>query len=217
MQKTLAVLLPLSSVVAVFAACQNKPANPPVTTPAPDAGIAMAPGDAGSADGAVAAAPAEAGAPVNPTFFTGDGGGPASPNALPAMTDAALDTAIDIAIAAMAPKVAPKMAKEGQPGRATLKEGEHFNMVVSLQPMRCYTFIGFSPPGGVAQLDLKLYAMPLNVEAGHSTPGEKAAPVMGKGSTAICPILPVAVPYKLDAVATKGAGRMGVYVYSRAK
>ena len=90
-------------------------------------------------------------------------------------------------------------------------------MVVTLQPNRCYTFIGFSPPGSIAQLDLKLYAMPLNVEAGRSTAGEKGAPVMGKGSTAICPILPVAVPYKLDAAAAKGAGRMGVYVYSRAK
>jgi hypothetical protein len=214
MRKTLAVLLPLSSVVAVFAACQNKPANPPVTTPAPDAG---APLEAGPpADAAVAVAPAEAGAPVYPTFFTGDGGGASTPTT-PAMTDAALDTAIDVAIAAMAPKAAPKMDKEGQPGRATLKEAEHFSMVVSLQPNRCYTFIGFSPPGSIAQLDLKLYAMPLNVEAGHSTAGDKAAPVMGKGGTAICPILPVAVPYKLDAVATKGAGRMGVYVYSRSK
>ncbi len=37
------------------------------------------------------------------------------------------------------------------------------------------------------------------------------------GAKALCPISPIALPYKLDAVATKGAGRVGVKVYSRAK
>jgi hypothetical protein len=133
------------------------------------------------------------------------------------LTEAALDSAIDLAVTAAAPKVAPKMEREGQPARATLKEGEHFGMVVTLQPNRCYTVIGFSPPGNVAQLDLKLFSLPLNIEAGKSAAGDKAMPVMGKGGTAICPVLPVAVPYKIDAVATKGAGRIGLQVFARNK
>jgi hypothetical protein len=90
-------------------------------------------------------------------------------------------------------------------------------MVVTLQPGRCYTFLGFSPPGAISQLDMHLYMMPLNVDSGHSAPTDKAAPVMGKGNSPICPISPIPVPYRLDVAASKGAGRMGVYVYSRNK
>ena len=57
-----------------------------------------------------------------------------------------------------------------------------------------------------------------NVEAGHSDPKDKNMPVVGKGTTgATCPISPIAVPYRLDAIATAGAGRVGVYVFSRNK
>ena len=112
------------------------------------------------------------------------------------------------------------MNKDGQPGRATLKEGEHWGMVVTLQPNTCYTFIAFSPPGQIAQVDMKLMGVALAVEAGKSSPPDKALPglsVMGKGNTPICPVLPVPVPYKVDVVATKGAGRMGVQGFSRPK
>jgi hypothetical protein len=213
MRKTFALVAPLSCALAAAVACSsNKPA-PVAPTTTPDAGPVAVDGAAPPPVTAAPAADAGAPAPVYPTFFTSDAGA----SAPPAMTDQALDQVIDVGVAAVAAKAAPKMDKEGQPGRATLKEGEHFGMVVTLQPNRCYTFIGFSPPGAVAQLDLKLYAMPLNVEAGKSSPGDKAAPVMGKGTAAICPLLPVAVPYKLDAVATKGQGRMGVWVYARNK
>jgi hypothetical protein len=131
-----------------------------------------------------------------------------------------MDAAIELAITAAAPKVAPKMDKEGQPGRATLKEGEHFGMVVTLQPNRCYTFVAFSPPGGISQIDMKLLGVAMAIEAGRSGPADRSMPgmsVMGKGKDAICPVLPVPVPYKVDVAATKGAGRMGVYVFSRSK
>ena len=41
--------------------------------------------------------------------------------------------------------------------------------------------------------------------------------VLGKGKAATCPISPIAIPYRVDVVARKGAGRVGVAVYSRAK
>lgn len=222
MRKSLVFAVPFLAGVTMIVACASKKPNPPTTptTPAADAGAAAPAGDAGTAMTDAGAAPVG-----GPVFFTGDAGPAPGPtgstaptgSAAPAITDQALDTAIDLAISTAAPKVAPKMAAEGTPGRATLKEGEHFNMVVNLMPNRCYTFVGFSPPGNVAQLDLKLMAMPLNVEAGKSAAADKAMPVMGKGAAAICPIMPVAVPYKIDAVATKGAGRIGVHVFARNK
>jgi hypothetical protein len=222
----------LSLVTGAFAvmggACSsNKP--PPPTTPTADAGMT----GAGEGGAPIGVAPAgDAGAPVasntGPTFFTNQDAGTAptptgttstAPTA-PVLTEQALDGAIDIALVAASPKVAPKMNKEGATGRATLKEGEHFGMVVTLQPNTCYTFIAFSPPGQISQVDMKLMGVALAVEAGKSSPPDKALPglsVMGKGGTPICPVLPVPVPYKVDVVATKGAGRMGVQGFSRPK
>jgi hypothetical protein len=78
--------------------------------------------------------------------------------------------------------------------------------------------VGYSPPGQVTALDVKLLAPPFyNVQAGASGANDKNAPVLGKGKAALCPVLPIAVPYKVDVVATKGAGRIGVQVFSRAK
>ncbi len=213
MRKSLVVgssFLMVSSLL-VMGACGSSSKQVVVATTTPDAGSDAAP------DGAVATAPADAGAPVatGPAFFT-DAGAPAPA----AGGDVLLDTAIDVGITAASSKVAPKMAEEGQPGRATLKEGEHFAMVVTLQPNRCYTFIAFSPPGNISQLDMKLLGVAIAVEAGKSSPPDKAFPglsVMGKTTGAICPILPVPVPYKVDVTATKGAGRMGVKVFSRNK
>lgn len=195
----------------VASACGSSSKVAVVATTTPDAGGPLAAADAG----APPPPPPDAG-PVStgPTFFTDAGAPP------PLVTDQVVDGAIDLAITTASAKVAPKMTEEGQPGRATLKEGEHFAMVVTLQPNRCYTFVAFSPPGSVAQLDMKLLGVALAIEAGKSGPPDKAMPglsVMGKTTTAICPILPVPVPYKLDVAATKGSGRMGVKVFGRSK
>lgn len=205
----LAALVPLLSLAAIAAACSSKKPSPVVPVSTPDAGVV--------ADGGVtedAGLEADAAAQTGPVFFTADAG----TTAAPAITEQATDAAIDLALAGAAPKVAPKMEREGQVSHATLKEGEHFSMMINLMPNRCYTIVGFSPPGSVAQLDLKLYGPPLfNIEAGKSAPGDKSTPVIGKGAAALCPFLPVAVPYKLDAAATKGAGRIGVAVFARNK
>jgi hypothetical protein len=223
------VLSLVTGAFAAMTACSsNKP--PPPTTPSADAGMGAAEGGApiGIAPAGDAGAPPVVATNTGPTFFTTQDAG-ASPTpttstsgtpTAPVLTEQALDGAIDIAITAASPKMAPKMNKDGQAGRATLKEGEHWGMVVTLQPNTCYTFIAFSPPGQIAQVDMKLMGVALAVEAGKSSPPDKALPglsVMGKGGTPICPVLPVAVPYKVDVVATKGAGRMGVQGFSRPK
>jgi hypothetical protein len=91
-------------------------------------------------------------------------------------------------------------------------------MVVTMAPGRCYTFVAFSPPGQVTQLELKLMTPPFyNVEAASSGKTDKNMPVIGKGTASQCPVSPIAVPYRLDAIATQGAGRVGIYVFSRSK
>jgi len=152
-----------------------------------------------------------------PNFFTDAGAAPI-PSATP-MTDQALDVALDALVTAAAAKNAPKMAEEGTPGRQMMKEGDHFAMMINLQPNRCYTIIATALPGTVVQLDSKLFAPPFysGADAGHSAPADKSTPIIGKGTAALCPIVPLAVPYKLDVAATKGAGRIAVHVYSRAK
>ncbi len=201
MRKVLRALV-APAVLASYAACSSD--KPPPQTPVPpafDAGT-----DAGAYDAASDA---------------GTGASDAAAEAGPAVTgnilEQAGDSVVDLGAAAMAKTSAPGMDPEGAPGRATLKEGEHFNMLVTMQPGRCYTIIGFSPDGQVSQLDLKLLAPPLyNVEAGHSGK-EKNKPILGKGKSAQCPVLPIALPYKIDAVATKGQGRIGVFVYAKSK
>jgi hypothetical protein len=169
-----------------------------------DGGVAMA-------DAAADAAP-DAG--MNPYAQLLPDGGLVAPTLPPE----ALDVAIDTAVNAQAAKLAPKMTLEGQPFRQTLAPGGRANMVVTLAPGKCYTIIGFSPPGNVTQFDLKLMTPPFyNVEAGHSDPKDKNMPVIAKGKDATCPLAPIAVPYRVDAIATGGGGRVGVYVFSRNK
>jgi hypothetical protein len=198
-----------------FLACSGKKPPPPVT-PTP---VAVADADVEAGEGGVAlgtapdasapVAVADAGAPVAVV----DAGGLRPPNLAEA-----LDSAIDLAIKAAAATGAPNMAAEGQPGRATLSENEHFNMIVTLQPNRCYTIIAFSPLGQVQQLDVKLMAPPFfNIPAGSSAATDKNTAFVGKGKGALCPILPVPIAYKIDVGSKKGAGRMGVQLFSRNK
>lgn len=214
MKRALA-LFSLTSAAVIAVACSSNKPNPPMTPTTPH--------DAGAEGGAVMAPPPDAGpvavtdagaGPAMPTFFTDAGSGPTAP----AMTEQAMDVALDALLAAAATKNAPKMAEEGQPGHTTMKENDHWAMMVTLQPNRCYTIIATALPGTISQLELHLYAPPFyTVGAGQSGPQDKALPIIGKGTTALCPILPVAVPYKLDVVAAKGAGRMAVKVYARNK
>jgi hypothetical protein len=132
--------------------------------------------------------------------------------------DTVVDGAIDLAIRAQAAQSAPSMNPDGQVGRATLQQGGSFNMIVTLQPNQCYTFIAYSPPGQVTELDMKLMAPPFNMQAAASGAKDKNMPIIGRGkANAQCPFLPVAIPYRIDVVAKQGTGRIGVHVFSRPK
>lgn len=189
-------------------ACSKKPPQNPVVTPA-DAAPEAAP----DWDAAPVAMLPEAGAAVVAPEAGADAGVIASPDMTggePAIV-AALDKLGKSATVA-------NMAQEGEQGRAQLKEGEHFAMLITLQPNRCYTIVGTSPAGSVSKLEMRLLAPPFfNVPAGQSGAKDGANPVIGRGKQHLCPILPVPIAYKLDVVAVKGAGPIGVRVYAKNK
>lgn len=212
MRRVLTLVL-VSATAVLPVACSSKKPNPPMspTSTVGDGGVG-AMGDAG------AAAWGDAGAPV---AWAGADAGAASADAgaptMAGVTAAVSDGVIDVEVAKIAAKSAPGMALEGQPFRDTLAPNGHLNAIVTLQPNRCYTIIGYSPKEGVTQLDLQLLAPPLFNFPTNKAPSPKNEAIIGKGKEALCPVSLVPIPYKIDAIASKGTGRVGVYLYSRAK
>lgn len=207
MRKSLPLVVLLAAAAFVPMACGKKEAVVPSLTV--DAGLP--PGDGG----ADAAAPFDAGVADASPLASGSTSpfGSAAP-----LLGPALDAAIDAGLQAQGAKDAPGMALEGQIGHGSLNEGGTFNMLVMLQPGRCYTIIAAAPPGQVSQLEVKLLAPPLfNVEAGRSAAGDKNPATLGRGKAMTCPLSPIAIPYRVDVTARKGAGRVGVAVFSKAK
>ena len=211
MRKSLPLFLLFATAAFVPVACGKK--APVVPSLSVDAGITL--GDGGIEGGTDASAlTTDASAPASASGSAS--GAPAG--SAGALLGPALDAAIDVAIQAQAAKDAPGMSVEGQVSHTTLAEGGTFNMVVTLQPGRCYTVIAMSAPLQVSTAEVKLLAPPLfNIEAGRSGAGDKNPAVLGKGKGATCPISPIALPYRVDVTARKGAGRVGVAVLSRAK
>jgi hypothetical protein len=117
----------------------------------------------------------------------------------------------------LATKVAPGMQPEGQQATGNLQEGGHLEFMVPLTAGKCYTLIGFSPPGGIVDVDLNLLAPPFyNVLAGQDTTHDNS-PVVGRAPSPMCPIVPVPINYKVDIVARKGSGPVAVQLYSKTK
>ena len=215
MRKSLPLVCLFATAAFVPIACgKTAPVVPSLSI---DAGFSLG-GDGGRTDGG-----ADSSVPVATAPPPASGAPAASGSAPPAGSAAALlgpalDAAIDVGIQAQAAKDAPGMSVDGQIGHTTLAEGGTFNMLVTLQPGRCYTIIAMSAPLQVAQLEVKLLAPPLfNVEAGRSGAGDKNPAVLGKGKSHTCPISPIAIPYRVDVTSRKGIGRVGVAVFSKAK
>jgi hypothetical protein len=109
------------------------------------------------------------------------------------------------------------MQPEGSQAKGQLAEGGHLEFMVPMQAGKCYTLIGFSPPGQVRNLDLNLLAPPFyNMLAGQDTTDDNI-PVIGKAGNPMCPIVPVPLNYKVDIVARSGSGQVGVQLFSRPK
>jgi hypothetical protein len=120
-------------------------------------------------------------------------------------------------IAAVALVQAKGMQPEGNQAKGQLAEGGHLEFMVPMQAGKCYTLIGFSPPGQIRNLDLNLLAPPFyNIMAGQDTTDDNI-PVIGKAGNPMCPVVPVPLNYKVDIVARTGSGQVAVQLFSRPK
>jgi hypothetical protein len=212
----------LCSLAATPIACGGK------DKPAANASFSLG-GDGTAGDGGAPDGSSPTGAPL------ADGGAPAplgsvyttDPNQLGQLAAGAAAAASawfgpggpgDPAVAALqaeAAKSAPGMSPEGEMAKGQLQEGGHIAFLVTMQPGRCYTIVGYG--AGLQDLDLNLLAPPFyNLLAAQDGMNGPAA-VIGKGKSPMCPALPIAVPYKVDVFAQKGAGSVAVQVYSKAK
>jgi hypothetical protein len=122
----------------------------------------------------------------------------------------------DACIKGLALQAASGMSAEGQEATGTLQEGGHLAFMVPMQGGKCYTLIGCSPPGQIKNLDLNLLAPPFyNILAGQDTTDDNH-PIIGNGKP-MCPVVPVALNYKVDIVARSGSGTVAVQLYSKSK
>jgi hypothetical protein len=124
---------------------------------------------------------------------------------------------IESGVRGVASKAAPGMQPVAPIAKGTLQEKGHSEMMVTLEVGKCYSIVGYSPEGGVADLDLHLLAPPLyNILTGEDTTDDNM-PVVAKAPNSICPAVAVPLPYKVDIFADRGSGAFGVELYSKAK
>ena len=177
---------------------------------------------AGCAPGQRCAPPPPAAASHAPTATGGD------PNALAALLAgaaaaglasfvpaAAVADAAEMGLRAAAARHAPGMTAEGQVARGNLIEGGHIGFVTNMEPSKCYTIVAFG--AGVSDLDINLLAPPFyNFLTGQDAMSGDTA-VIGASPRPICPVVPIAVPYKVDLYARRGGGAVAAQVYSKPK
>ena len=128
---------------------------------------------------------------------------------------AAIADPAEAGLRAAAAQYAPGMSPDGQVAKGNLAEGGHVDFVVNMEPTKCYTIVAYG--AGVVDLDVNLLAPPLyNFLAGQDGMAGPTA-VIGAAPKPMCPIIPMAVPYKVDLHAKKGGGAVAAQLYSKPK
>jgi hypothetical protein len=113
--------------------------------------------------------------------------------------------------------VAPGMQPDGAELKQSLTEGQHAVMMLTLQAGKCYAVVGFSPPGGIKDLDLNLLAPPFFLTLAGQDLTHNSMPVIGASPSPMCPVLAFPLQYKLDVFARSGSGEVAVQLYSKNK
>jgi hypothetical protein len=119
-------------------------------------------------------------------------------------------------IQALALRAAPGMQQEQTGIDQTLQQGQDAVVMFTLQAGKCYTIVGFSPPGAVQDVDLNLLTVPFNTLAGQDLTHNNT-PTIGASPNQMCPVVPIPVQYKLDVHARLGSGEVAVALYSKSK
>lgn len=116
-----------------------------------------------------------------------------------------------------AARVAPGMAPEGQMMKESVTEGGHKTMSLPMDNAHCYIVVGYSPPGGVKDLDLNLLMPPFfTTLAGQDASHHNSPFIAGQNGQPMCPLFNLGA-YRLDIHAASGAGQVLVQLYSKAK
>ena len=123
----------------------------------------------------------------------------------------------DVGLKLHAMRVAPGMQPEGDELKQNLQQGQHAVMMVTLQAGKCYTLVGFSAPGAVADVDLNLLAPPLYMTLAGQDLTHNNTPVIGSHPSEMCPVIAFPLQYKLDVMANKGSGIVAVQLFSKNK
>jgi hypothetical protein len=128
---------------------------------------------------------------------------------------AAIADPAEAGLRAAAAQHAPGMSPDGQVAKSSLAEGGHVGFVVNMDPSKCYAVVAYG--AGVTDLDVTLLAPPLyNFVAGQDGMAGPSA-VIGAAPKPMCPIIPMAIPYKVDLHAKKGSGQVAAQLYSKPK
>ena len=125
----------------------------------------------------------------------------------------------ELALKLASPKyIGAGMQPEGAVFKGQLQAGGRVEQLITMQTGKCYTIVGASPiVVGIQNLDMRLLAPPFyNLAAGQDDLKANEA-VIGKGTAATCPLSPIPLQYKLEVIATKGAGAFAVQVYAKTK
>jgi len=123
----------------------------------------------------------------------------------------------DAGLKLYAAHVAPGMQPEGSELKQPLNEGQHAVMMVTMQAGKCYAIVGFSPLGGIKNLDLNLLAPPLYYTLAGQDIAHGSTPALGASPSPMCPVIAFPLQYKLDVFARSGSGQVAVQLYSKNK
>jgi len=232
MTKTTANLLVLCALVGAGAvptllACggSNKPAetegepseNKSLDEPAASPSSALAtPSDSASAS----AAPSDTTAPLAQVLVTDStqiqkiyDAANAAPAATPKPQGAKGNDPLARGVRAVSRKLPAGMAPDGPLAMGSIKEKQHLQTDITLQPGKCYSIVGYSKK--VKDLDLYLLLPPGILSAQDLTDDNK--PIIGGPPQPMCPVASTPVTYKLDIYADSGSGDVAVQLFSKGK
>jgi hypothetical protein len=111
----------------------------------------------------------------------------------------------------VAMKLPPGMKPDGPLATGSLKEKQHLQTDLTLQPGKCYSIVGFSKK--VKDLDLYLFVPP-GILSGQDLSDDNK-PVVGGPPQPMCPVGSSPITYKLDIFADSGSGDVAVQLFSK--
>ena len=134
--------------------------------------------------------------------------------ATPTATVPAVDP-LDSILKTETDKLAKGMTTDSPPTKGMVQEGNKLEVVVTLQPGRCYSIVAVSAQG--TALDMELLMAPFfTMSAGKNSKTGSVA-LIGGSSNPLCPLAILPIPYRLDVTAKKGSGPVAVQVLSKTK